>query len=146
MPINRGLVRCTAIDNGMVYLLLCKPKPCMLALQSCLTLCHPMDWSLLVSSLHGILQSRTLEWVAVPSSRGSSQPRNRTSFSSISFTGRLGLFTISATWEALVNLKESSFLVFSSVQFSRSVVSDSLQPHGLQQTRLPCPFLVLMRT
>ena len=26
-----------------------------------------------------------------------------------------------------------------SVQFSRSVVSDSLQPHGLQQTRLPCP-------
>ena len=30
-------------------------------------------------------------------------------------------------------------LTFSSVQFSRSMVSDSLQPHGLQQTRLPCP-------
>ena len=29
--------------------------------------------------------------------------------------------------------------MFSSVQFSRSVVSDSLQPHGLQQARLPCP-------
>ena len=29
--------------------------------------------------------------------------------------------------------------IFTSVQFSRSVVSDSLQPHGLQHTRLPCP-------
>ena len=37
---------------------------------------------------------------------------------------------------------ESPFLymgVFSSVQFSRSVVSDSLQPHELQQARPPCP-------
>ena len=33
----------------------------------------------------------------------------------------------------------SVFLQFSSVQFSHSVVSDSLQPHGLQHARPPCP-------
>ena len=37
--------------------------------QSCLTLCDPMNYT-----VHGILQARILEWVAVPSSRGSSQP------------------------------------------------------------------------
>ena len=44
--------------------------------QSCLTLCDPMDCSPPGSSVHGILQARTLEWVAMPSSRGSSQPRD----------------------------------------------------------------------
>ena len=34
-------------------------------LQSCLTLCDPMDCSLLGFSVHGILQARTLEWVAI---------------------------------------------------------------------------------
>ena len=42
-------------------------------LQSCLTLCDPMDCSLPGSSVHGILQARVLEWVAVPSSKGSSR-------------------------------------------------------------------------
>ena len=42
--------------------------------QSCLTLCDPMDCSP-PDSVHGILQVRVLEWVAMPSSRGSSQPR-----------------------------------------------------------------------
>ena len=37
--------------------------------QSCPTLCNPMDYT-----VHGILQARTLEWVAAPFSRGSSQP------------------------------------------------------------------------
>ena len=46
--------------------------------QSCLTLCDPMDWSLLGSSVHGILQARILEWVAIPFSRGSSPPRDWT--------------------------------------------------------------------
>ena len=45
-------------------------------LQSCLTLCNPMDCSLPGSSVHGILQARILEWVAMASSRGSSQPSN----------------------------------------------------------------------
>ena len=42
----------------------------------CPTLCHPIDCSLLGSSVHGILQARILEWVAMPFSRGFSQPRN----------------------------------------------------------------------
>ena len=46
------------------------------SLQSCLTLCNPMDCSLPGSSVHGILQARVLEWVAMPSSRGSSRPRD----------------------------------------------------------------------
>ena len=40
--------------------------------QSCLTLPNPMDCSLPGSSVHGIFQARILEWVAIPSSRGSS--------------------------------------------------------------------------
>ena len=42
--------------------------------QSCLTVCNPMDCGLPGSSVHGILQARILEWVAIPFSRGSSQP------------------------------------------------------------------------
>ena len=38
--------------------------------QLCLTLCYPVDYT-----VHGILQARILEWVAVPFSRSSSQPR-----------------------------------------------------------------------
>ena len=38
------------------------------------TLCDPMDCSLPGSSVHGILQARILEWIAKPSSRGSSHP------------------------------------------------------------------------
>ena len=43
--------------------------------QLCLTLCNSMDYSPPGSSVHGILQVRTLEWVDMPSSRVSSQPR-----------------------------------------------------------------------
>ena len=42
----------------------------------CPTLCNPWDCSPLGYSLHGILQTRILQWVAMPSSRGSSQPRD----------------------------------------------------------------------
>ena len=48
------------------------------SLQSCLTLCNPMDYSLPGSPVHGILQARILEWVTVSSARGSSQPREWT--------------------------------------------------------------------
>ena len=44
--------------------------------QSCLTLRDPVDYSLPVSSIHGILQARILEWAAISFSRGSSQPRD----------------------------------------------------------------------
>ena len=51
---------------------------CVQSLKSCLTLCNPIDCSLPGSSVYGILQARILEWVAVPSSTGSSQPRDQT--------------------------------------------------------------------
>ena len=53
---------------------------CMRAklLQSCLTLCDPTDHSPPGSSVHEILQARILEWVAMPSSRGSSGPKDWT--------------------------------------------------------------------
>ena len=44
--------------------------------QACLTCCDPLGCSPPGSSVHGIPQARILEWVAMPSSRGSSQPRN----------------------------------------------------------------------
>ena len=51
---------------------------CVLCLvtQSCLTPCDPVDCSPPGSSVHGILQARILQWVAMPSSRESSQPRD----------------------------------------------------------------------
>ena len=54
-----------------------------LAIQSCPTLCDPMDCNLPGSCVHGIFQARILEWVAIPFSRGSSRPRDRTQVSCI---------------------------------------------------------------
>ena len=56
---------------------------CVLVTQSCLTLCNIMDCISPDSSANGILQVRILEWVAIPFSRGSSQPRDRTRVSHI---------------------------------------------------------------
>ena len=61
---------------------------CAKSLQSCLTLCDPMNGSPPGSSVHGILQARILEWVAMLSSRGSSQPRDRTRIAYASCIGR----------------------------------------------------------
>ena len=60
-----------------------------------------MDCSLPVSSVHGILQARILEWVSMSFSRGSSQPRDRTQLSALGG----GLSTIWATREALAVLE-----------------------------------------
>ena len=68
----------------------------VLATQCCLTLCDPMDCSLLGSSVHGTLQARILDWVAIPLSRGSFQPRNRTCVSCISCIAG-SFFTYGAT-------------------------------------------------
>ena len=51
--------------------------------QSCPTLCDPVDCSPPGSSVHGILQARILEWVAISFSRGSSHPRDRTHVSEL---------------------------------------------------------------
>ena len=64
--------------------------------QSCLTLCDPVDCGLPGSSVHGILQARILESVAISFSRGSSRLRDQTQVSLIA--GRL--FTLRATREA----------------------------------------------
>ena len=53
------------------------------SLQSCLAFCYPMDCGLPGSSVHEILQARILECVVMPSSRGSSQPRNQIQVSCI---------------------------------------------------------------
>ena len=77
----------------------------ILVTQSCLTLCDPMDCSLPCSSVHGILQARILEWVAIPFSRGSSQPRDWTQVSCIAG----GFFTIWTTKETQKEGKEGNF-------------------------------------
>ena len=60
--------------------------------QSCMTLCNTMDWSLPCSSVHGILQARILEWVAIASSRSSSEFRDGTHISYFSCIGKWILY------------------------------------------------------
>ena len=72
---------------------------CAQLLQVCLTLYNPINCSPPGSSVHGILQARILEWVAMPSSRGSSQLRDRTHMSCISCIA-FGLLTHQTTREA----------------------------------------------
>ena len=62
------------------------------SLQSCPTLCDPRDCGPQGSSVHGILQARKQEWVAMPTTRGSSRPRDRTHVSCISWVGRCVLY------------------------------------------------------
>ena len=74
--------------------------------QLCLTLCNPLDCSPPGSSVHGILQARILERVAMPSSRGSSPPRDPTQAPRIAG----GFFTTSAMWEARCKQNSLIFL------------------------------------
>ena len=74
---------------------MCLPV-CVKSLPLCLTLCDLMDCSPPGSSVHGIIQARIPEWVAMPSSRGSSQPRDRTHVSS-ALAGRF--CTIRIMWK-----------------------------------------------
>ena len=98
---------------------------CAKSLQSCSTLCHPLDCSPPGSSVYGISQARLLEWIARSSSKGSPWPRDWTRVSTLE--GRF--FATSTTWEA------------PSESASCSVVSDSLQLHELRvidrKPRLP---------
>ena len=75
--------RCSAL-----LVIVCSVK----LLQSCPTLCDPMDCGLPGFSVHGILQARILEWVAMPLSRGSSLPRDQTCVSYVSYIGRKVLY------------------------------------------------------
>ena len=79
-------------------------------------LCNPMDWSPPGSSLHGILQARILEWVAISLSGNPLDPgMEPTSLESLALKGRL--FTTSTTWEAQEILVSHYFLL-STVQIS----------------------------
>ena len=65
---------------------------CFVYVQFCPTLRGPVDCSLPGSSIHGISQARILESVAMPSSKGSSPPSDRTRISCISCIGRQILY------------------------------------------------------
>ena len=77
---------------------------CVLVAQSYPTLCNPIDCSPPGSSVHGILQSRILNWVVFSFSRGSSQPRDGTVVSRIE--GKF--FTICSTKEAQLHAKNQT--------------------------------------
>ena len=77
--------------------------------QSCLTLCDPMDYSLLGSSVYGILHAGMLEWIAIPFSRGLSQPGTEPA-SLVPFAPAGRSFTTSTTWEALCQYTFPSYL------------------------------------
>ena len=72
----------------------------VLVSQSCLTLCDPMDHSLSGSSVHGILQARILECVAIPFSRGSSWPRDLLHYRQILLllSHQGNFLTVSTSW------------------------------------------------
>ena len=72
----------------------------MLAAQSCPTFCNPMDCGLPGSSVHGILQTRILEWIAIPFSGGAFWPRDRTQV--LFIAGRF--FTVWATGKITLSL------------------------------------------
>ena len=75
---------------------------CAKLLQSCLTLCDPVDCSPPGSSVQGIFHARILEWVAIPFSKGSSQPRDRTCTSCISCIAG-GFFTAEPRGKAFLS-------------------------------------------
>ena len=89
--------------------------------QSCLTVCDSMDCSLPGSSVHDILQARILEWVAIPFSRGSSQPRNQPGGL---LHCRQILYQLSYQWSPVW-------------KWSHSVMSDSLWPHSHKAYQAP---------
>ena len=80
-----------------------------LVAQSCPTVWDPMDCSPPGSSVHGIIQARILEWVAIPFSRRSSQPRSQTqhwrhSLYHLSHQGSPHIFTVWSFIKKFINL------------------------------------------
>ena len=103
-------------------------------LQLYLTFCHPRNCSPPGFSIHRILQERIVKWVALPSSRGSSWLSDQTQVSCVS--------CIASRFFTTESLGKPTYVyvcayIYISVQFSYSIMSDSLQLHGLQHSRLP---------
>ena len=103
------------------------------SLQSCPTLCDPVDCSLPGFPVHGILQARILEWAAVPSSRGSSPPRDQTQVSSACCTSGQILYH-GAPKEAQMVRTVDCFLCFTTIEnhFKRK---ENEGPHLVTGTR-----------
>ena len=92
----------------------------VLVAQSSPTLCGPMDWSPPNSSVHGILQTRILEWVAISFSRGSSPHRDPTWVSHIAgrfftvwATRDVMIFFLMEDWSGLISMLKKLFSISS---------------------------------
>ena len=95
----------------------------VLVTQSCPTLCDCTDYRPPGSSIHGILQARILEWVAIPFSRGSSRPRDQTQ---ASYTASR-FFTIWATgkiWNIGITQRLGSCVFYGSCQSASCLYLD----------------------
>ena len=87
---------------------------CCLLTKSCLTLCNPMNYRPLGSSVHGISQARILVWVAISSSRESSRPRDQ---SHISYIGRQILYRWDTRYTLGISKYTLLFLFTCSINF-----------------------------
>ena len=106
MTISSHMQKLVSILSSYPYCVLCCAKP----LQLYLTLCNSMDHKAPGSSVNGILQARIPQWVALPSSWGSSQPRAHTSVTGISCIGRQ-IFYRCTTWEDQECIVGSTYLI-----------------------------------
>ena len=115
---------------------------------------QPMDCSPPGFTVHGISQARTLEWVVMPSFRGSLDDIKIQCKCYAHSCQQIETLLCESFWiffliHNWLNLRTGNpqigrgdcteFLILSSVQFSHSVVSDSLRPHESQHARPPCP-------
>ena len=104
-----------------------------------------MDCSPPGSSVHGVLQARLLEWIVMPSSKGSSQPSDQTRVSYVSWISG-GFFTTNATWEALGRFHNVllSFIV-SLISFIQGKTIHGLDEYSVSQTVEHFPVDVLAK-
>ena len=117
-----GIIQYLFFGDRLFYLAYLQSL-CVLCVRECTVMSNSMDCSLPGSSVYGIFQARILEPGAVSSSRGSSLPRDQ----------------IRVSWQAdslPVNHLGNPYL-YCSIQFSNSVMSDSLRPHEPQNARPP---------
>ena len=113
---------------------LCYTSGIVLVAQSCPTLCDPMDCSPPGSSVHGILQARILERVAIPFSRGSSRLRDGTQVSSIA-----GRFFIVWATNAIQSVLISYLLLYSNMTITGLLkrIHMNSQTHRTKPRKVP---------
>ena len=100
-------------------------------LQLCLTLSNPMDCSPPGSSVHGILQPRIQEWVAIPFSRGSSQLRDWTCISCFMLTFKDVCLKINLIFDLKSIIKNyEDKLIFLNFYFCTDTVKRRILPKG----------------